>query len=58
MGVVPDHLLIARLKLPLPEQDLRSLGAGDDFLHAQTACPAALLLRCCEASCLAQENWR
>lgn len=40
-GVVPDHLLIARRKLPLLEHDLRILGAGDDFLHGLPACPDA-----------------
>jgi hypothetical protein len=58
MGVVPDHLLIARLKLPLPEQGLSSLGARSDFHCAQPACPAPLLLCRSEASSLPREKWR
>jgi heme oxygenase len=43
-GVVPDHLLDPRLKLPLLEHDLRSLGVADDLLHDLPACPGALSL--------------
>jgi heme oxygenase len=49
-GVVPDHLLYPRLKLPLLDQDLRSLGAGDELLHALPACHAAASLCHNEAS--------
>jgi len=49
-GVIPDHLLNARLKLPLLERDLRSLGAGDDFLRTLPACADAASLCRDEAS--------
>jgi heme oxygenase (biliverdin-IX-beta and delta-forming) len=43
-GVVPESFLETRLKLPLLEQDLRSLGAEDELLRALPTCPGAVSL--------------
>jgi len=49
-GVIPAHLLKARLKLPLLERDLRILGAADDFLRGLPACLEAASFCRSEAS--------
>jgi len=46
-GVIPAHLLNVRVKLPLLERDLRSLGAADDFLRGLPACLEAV--SCCRS---------
>lgn len=40
-GKVPEQMLLPRLKLPLLQADLRSLGADDSLLRALPSCPSA-----------------